>query len=93
MCGVNFTSEVFKPCLKALCTCKYCISTCSYRIRPRFLRDVSKVDISTRLLGEEVAFPVGVSPTAAQCMAHPEGEAGTAKGKPFLGAKKLVQYV
>ena len=44
------------------------------------LRDVSKLDTKVSLFGEEVAFPICVSPTAMQCMAHPEGEAATARG-------------
>ena len=45
------------------------------------LRDVSCVSMETRLLGEQVDFPVGVSPTAFQCMAHPDGEQATARGE------------
>ena len=51
-----------------------------YRLRPRLLRDVSSVDMRTRLLGEEVAFPICVAPTAMQRMAHPDGELATARG-------------
>ena len=52
-----------------------------YRLRPRVLRDVSNVDMRTQLLGEHVDFPIGVSPSAAHCVAHPDGEVATAKGK------------
>ena len=52
-----------------------------YRLRPRVLRDVSNVDMRTQLLGEHVDFPIGVSPTALHCVAHPDGEVATAKGK------------
>lgn len=58
----------------------YYSSTLRYRLRPRMLRDVSHLDTSTTILGERISFPVGVSPTAVQCMAHYEGEAGTARG-------------
>ena len=34
----------------------------------------------TCLLGEEVAFPISVSPTAMQQVAHPDGELATARG-------------
>ena len=44
------------------------------------LHDVSRVDMTVKLLGEWVEFPVCVAPTAMQCMAHPEGEAATARG-------------
>lgn len=54
---------------------------CRYRIRPRFLRDVSKRDLRTTVLGEEISMPVGVSPAAMQRMAHPDGECANARGK------------
>ncbi len=38
------------------------------------LIDVSKRTISTTVLGKPVAFPLGVSPSAMQKLAHPEGE-------------------
>ncbi|XP_023289079.1 peroxisomal (S)-2-hydroxy-acid oxidase GLO3-like [Orussus abietinus] len=56
-----------------------------YRIRPRVLRDVSKRDISTTVLGEKIAMPVGVSPTAMQRMAHPEGECANARATGAAG--------
>lgn len=43
-------------------------------LRPRVLRDVSNMDISTTVLGERITTPVCVAPTAMQRMAHPEGE-------------------
>ncbi|XP_020284088.1 peroxisomal (S)-2-hydroxy-acid oxidase GLO1 isoform X2 [Pseudomyrmex gracilis] len=51
----------------------------NYRIRPRFLRDVSKRDISTTVLGHKVSMPLGVAPTAMQRMAHPDGECANAR--------------
>lgn len=51
-----------------------------FKIRPRFLRDVSQRDLSTTVLGTRVAFPIGISPTAMQRMAHPDGECATARG-------------
>ncbi len=55
------------------------LSGCRYRLRPRVLRDVSKLDMSVSLLGEKVAFPICVAPTALQRMAHNEGELATAR--------------
>lgn len=52
-----------------------------YRIKPRFLRDVSKRDISTTILGEKISIPLGVAPAAMQRMAHPDGECANVKGK------------
>jgi (S)-2-hydroxy-acid oxidase len=50
-----------------------------YRLRPRFLRNVSHVSTRTSVLGEEISFPVCVAPTGLQCMAHPDGERATAR--------------
>jgi (S)-2-hydroxy-acid oxidase len=36
--------------------------------------------MSTTILGEKIDFPICVSPTAMQKMAHPDGEVATAKG-------------
>nr|CAD7448934.1 unnamed protein product [Timema bartmani] len=54
-------------------------------IRPRCLRDVSQCDASTTVLGHKVAMPVGVSPTAMQRMAHPDGECANAKAAGAVG--------
>lgn len=53
----------------------------NFRIRPRFLRDVSSRDASIEIFGSKVSFPCGISPTAMQKMAHPQGEIANAKGK------------
>lgn len=50
------------------------------RIRPKCMVGVSKLDLSTTALGNKVSMPVGISPTAMQRMAHPEGEVANAKG-------------
>ncbi len=49
------------------------------RLRPRVLRDVSRVSTTTTVLGHEVATPILVAPTALQRAAHPEGEVATAR--------------
>jgi isopentenyl diphosphate isomerase/L-lactate dehydrogenase-like FMN-dependent dehydrogenase len=50
-----------------------------YRLRPRVLIDVERVDASTKILGTSVAMPVGLAPTALNGLAHPEGEVATAR--------------
>lgn len=56
---------------------------------PRILRNVSTVDLSVRVLGENLSMPICVAATAMQRMAHPDGEAATAKGtKGFCSKKK-----
>ncbi|KAG0240125.1 hydroxyacid oxidase 1-like protein [Mortierella sp. GBAus27b] len=49
------------------------------RLRPRILRDVSKVCTQTRLLGHHVNSPICISPTAMQRLANDEGEKATAR--------------
>ncbi|KAM6100024.1 2-Hydroxyacid oxidase 2 isoform 4-T4 [Theristicus caerulescens] len=51
------------------------------RFRPRMLRDVSMMDIRTKLLGTEISFPVGIAPTGFHQLAWPDGEKSTARGK------------
>lgn len=50
-----------------------------YRIRPRVLRDISQIDTTKEIFGHTNAFPMGVAPTAMQCLAHPDGELATAR--------------
>lgn len=50
------------------------------RLRPRIMRDVSKVNIATKVLGIPVSSPICVAPTAMQKMACHEGEMDTARG-------------
>lgn len=35
-----------------------------WKILPRFLRDVSNINIKSKILGSDVSCPIGVSPTA-----------------------------
>ncbi|KAJ1916604.1 hypothetical protein IWQ60_008049 [Tieghemiomyces parasiticus] len=49
------------------------------RLRPRVLVDVSKIDLTTRVLDHTIRSPIGVSPSAMQRMAHDEGERATAR--------------
>lgn len=44
-----------------------------HRIRPRVLVDVSKVDMSTTILGHHISAPILVAPTAAHKLAFHEG--------------------
>lgn len=50
-----------------------------YRLRPRVLRDISLIDTSVNVFGTSSSVPIGVAPTAMQCLAHPDGEVATAK--------------
>ncbi|XP_022091355.1 hydroxyacid oxidase 1-like [Acanthaster planci] len=61
-----------------------------YRLRPRVLRDVSHRDVRTTLLGQEIAFPVAVAPTAMHCFAHIEGELATARAAKAVGTGMVL---
>lgn len=50
-----------------------------YRIRPRVLRDITFIDTSTEIFGFRTSVPIGVAPTAMQCLAHSDGELATAR--------------
>ncbi|KAK3170537.1 hypothetical protein Dsin_014431 [Dipteronia sinensis] len=47
--------------------------------RPRILIDVSRVDLSTSILGYNISAPIIVAPTSLHQLAHPQGEVATAK--------------
>ena len=50
-------------------------------IRPHFLQnDVSKIDISTKLFGKELAHPIFICPTGGKNCVFPNGEQETAYG-------------
>jgi isopentenyl diphosphate isomerase/L-lactate dehydrogenase-like FMN-dependent dehydrogenase len=56
--------------------------------RPSILRDVSDVSLNWKVLGQEVAMPVGIAPTGFTRMMHTEGElagctAAEAAGIPY----------
>ncbi|XP_015516994.1 hydroxyacid oxidase 1 [Neodiprion lecontei] len=56
-----------------------------YRIKPRVLVNVANRDISTVVLGHKVSMPLGVSPTAMQRMAHPDGECANVRAAAAAG--------
>ncbi|KAH0687714.1 hypothetical protein KY290_007844 [Solanum tuberosum] len=49
-------------------------------IRPRILVDVSRIDMSTVILGHKTSAPIMIAPTMMHKFAHPEGENATARG-------------
>lgn len=53
--------------------------------RPRILIDVSKIDMTTTVLGYKLSMPIMIAPTAFQKMAHPEGEYATARAASAAG--------
>jgi 4-hydroxymandelate oxidase len=53
--------------------------------RPRVLVDTDRVDTTTSLLGERLAFPVLLAPTALNKIGHPEGELAVARAAGAAG--------
>jgi len=50
-----------------------------WKLLPRTLLDVTSIDTSTTVLGTPVSSPILLAPVAMQKLAHPEGEAATAR--------------
>lgn len=50
-----------------------------YRLRPRVLKNVSKIDSSVEVFGTRNNVPFGAAPAAMQKLAHSEGELATAR--------------
>lgn len=61
-----------------------------YRIRPRMLVDVSKRDLSTKVLGQSMQLPFLIAPMAFQCLANPDGEVATARAASKAGVGMIL---
>ena len=57
----------------------------SWALRPRVLRDVSKLDLSTTVLGAKVNLPVLIAPCGGHKRAHPDGELATYRAATACG--------
>ncbi len=61
-----------------------------WKLQPRVLVDVSAVDTATTVLGTHVTAPILVAPVALQKLAHPEGEAATARAAAAAGTIMIL---
>lgn len=61
-----------------------------FRFLPRVLHDVTRVDVTTTLLGTELRSPVAIAPTTLQRAAHPGGEVAMAEGAKAAGSLLVV---
>jgi isopentenyl diphosphate isomerase/L-lactate dehydrogenase-like FMN-dependent dehydrogenase len=61
-----------------------------WQLRPRVLVDVAGPSTATTVLGQELALPVLVAPTAFQRVAHPDGEPGMARAAMAAGTIMCV---
>jgi 4-hydroxymandelate oxidase len=50
-----------------------------FQLRPRRLVDVSKIDMSTEILGQKYQTPIIIDPTGGHKAYHPDGEEGVAR--------------
>ncbi len=62
----------------------------SWALRPRVLRDVSALDLSTTVLGTRVNLPVMIAPCGGHKRAHPEGEIATYRAAAACGTVLAV---
>ncbi len=60
------------------------------RIVPRMLRDVSRRDLSTTVLGTEMPAPLLLAPIGVQQGLHPDGELATARAAAALGVPMIA---
>ena len=61
----------------------------SWALRPRVLRDVSALDLSTTVLGTRVNLPVMIAPCGAHKRAHPDGELATYRAATACGTVQI----
>ncbi|KAI1503566.1 FMN-dependent dehydrogenase-domain-containing protein [Biscogniauxia marginata] len=59
-------------------------------LRPRVLRDVSRIDLGTTMLGHRVRAPIFCAPTSMGKLFHPEGERELGRGCQRLGIPQVV---
>ncbi|MEO5567809.1 MAG: alpha-hydroxy acid oxidase [Gemmatimonadaceae bacterium] len=60
------------------------------KLRNRVLVDVSRIDTSIKLLGQDLAHPILLAPTAYHKLVHADGEVATVRG---AGAAKAAMIV
>jgi len=60
------------------------------RFRTRVLRGGGTADLTTRLLGTEIATPLAIAPTSMQRLVHPGGERAMAAGAGAAGTLHVV---
>ncbi|KAK9280776.1 hypothetical protein L1049_003665 [Liquidambar formosana] len=66
---------------------------CRIQIQPRILVDVSKIDMSTTVLGYNTSAPIMIAPTAMHQLAHPEGEVATARAAAACNTIMVLSYM
>ncbi len=59
-------------------------------LKYRVLVDVSRIDMSTEVLGQKISMPLIIAPTAFHKMAHADGEAAVAKAAGSAGTIMIL---
>ncbi|XP_028752174.1 peroxisomal (S)-2-hydroxy-acid oxidase GLO4 isoform X2 [Neltuma alba] len=62
-------------------------------LRPRVLVDVSRINMSTTVLGYKISAPIMIAPTAMHKLAHPEGEVATAKAAAACNTIMVLSFM
>ncbi|XP_065868385.1 peroxisomal (S)-2-hydroxyacid oxidase GLO4-like [Euphorbia lathyris] len=62
-------------------------------IRPRILVDVSRIDMSTSVLGYKISAPILLAPTAMHKLANPQGEVATARAAAACNTIMILSYM
>jgi 4-hydroxymandelate oxidase len=57
-----------------------------WRLRPRILNDITRIDTGTSILGARVDTPIMVAPFGRHKLFHPDGERASARGAGAAGA-------
>lgn len=65
----------------------------SFRLKPRVLRDVSNINLSTRFLGKPLALPFFPTAIGSLDLAHTDGAAGSARAAGQAGAMTCVSML
>ena len=64
-----------------------------FQLRPRRLVDVSSVDTTVDILGEQWSSPIALAPVGLQGYFHKEGEMATARAAQSIGSQMVVSTV
>jgi 4-hydroxymandelate oxidase len=60
------------------------------KMQTHVLNDVSKIDTKVSILGQELAYPILIAPSAFHKIMHPEGEIATARGAGLASTTYVV---
>lgn len=63
-----------------------------YCLKPRVMRDVSRVDLTKYIFGDKLALPIGISPTAMQKMANSSGEIGMVRACNQMNSLMILSF-